>query len=103
MSGFLYMLRCSDGSYYVGSTSNLEIRVAQHQAGEGGAYTARRLPVKVVYSCELGSPYEAFLRERQVKAWSRKKKEALIRGDYQALVELSKNRGRTAARGTTDR
>lgn len=90
MDGYLYVLRCADGSYYTGSTTNLDVRLAQHQAGEGGAYTARRLPVALVYSCELPSPYEAFLRERQVKNWSRKKKEALIRGDYEALVELSK-------------
>jgi putative endonuclease len=92
MKGYLYMLRCADGSYYVGSTTNLELRVAEHQAGEGGAYTAQRLPVEVVYTCEFDSPHEAFLRERQVKGWSRRKKEALLRGDYTALVELSRVR-----------
>ena len=91
MGGYLYILECSDRSYYVGSTSNLEVRIAQHQAGEGGAYTSKRLPVALVYSCEFSSPYEAFLRERQVKGWSRRKKQALIRGDYDALVELSKS------------
>jgi putative endonuclease len=90
MKGYLYMLRCGDGSYYVGSTTNLELRVAEHQAGEGGAYTTRRLPVELVYTCEFQTLHEAFLRERQVKGWSRKKKEALIREDYEALIELSK-------------
>jgi len=66
------------------------LRVAEHEAGEGGGYAARRLPVKVVYACELDTLHEAFLRERQVKGWSRRKKEALVRGDYEALVELSK-------------
>jgi putative endonuclease len=91
MKGYMYILRCADGSYYVGSTTNLELRVAQHQAGEGGAYTAQRLPVKVVYTCEFDSPHEAFLRERQVKGWTRRKKEALIREDYKALISLSKS------------
>jgi putative endonuclease len=90
MKGYLYMLRCADGSYYVGSTTNLELRVAQHEAGEGGAYTSQRLPVRLVYTCEFDTLDEAFLRERQVKGWSRRKKEALVRGDYEALVELSK-------------
>jgi putative endonuclease len=92
MKGYLYMLRCGDGSYYVGSTTNLELRIVEHEAGEGGAYTAQRLPVKLVYTCEFDTPHEAFLRERQVKGWSRRKKEALLRGDYEALVELSKAR-----------
>jgi putative endonuclease len=90
MKGYLYMLRCADGSYYVGSTTNSELRVAQHEAGEGGAYTSQRLPVRLVYTCEFDTLDEAFLRERQVKGWSRRKKEALVRGDYEALVELSK-------------
>jgi len=90
MKGYLYMLRCADGSYYVGSTTNLELRVAQHEAGEGGAYTSQRLPVRLAYTCEFDTLHEAFLRERQVKGWSRRKKEALVRGDYEALVELSK-------------
>ena len=90
--GYLYILKCSDGSYYVGSTSDLEYRVAQHQSGEVPGYTAAHRPVTLVYSCEFENPYEAFLRERQVKGWSRKKKEALIREDYAALVELSKSR-----------
>jgi putative endonuclease len=84
------MLRCADRSYYVGSTTNLELRVAEHQAGEGGAYTAQRLPVELVYACEFDTLHEAFLREWQVKGWSRKKKEALMRGDYEALIELSR-------------
>jgi len=92
MKGYLYVLRCADGSYYVGSTTYLELRIAEHEAGEGGAYTARRLPVKAVYACEFDTPHEAFLREREVKGWSRRKKEALLRGDYGALVELSKAR-----------
>jgi predicted GIY-YIG superfamily endonuclease len=88
------MLECSDGSYYVGSTTNLETRIAEHMAGLGGDYTARRLPVMLVYTQEFSSLREAFACERQVKGWTRAKKAALIRGDADALVELSRSRKR---------
>ena len=92
MKAWLYILRCADGSYYTGSTNNLRLRLAQHQAGEGCVYTQSRLPVELVYVQEFPSEHQAFLRERQVKGWSRAKKEALIRGDFEALVRLSKSR-----------
>ena len=92
MKAWLYILQCADGSYYTGSTNNLSLRLAQHYAGEGSAYTRCRLPVELVYSQEFASAHEAFLRERQVKGWSRAKKRALIRGDFDALVTLSKSR-----------
>ena len=89
---WLYILKCADSSYYTGSSNNLPLRLAQHQAGEGGAYTCGRLPIELVYVQKFSSEHEAFLRERQVKGWSRAKKEALIRGDFEALVELSESR-----------
>ena len=92
MKAWLYILKCADGSYYTGSTNNLPLRLAQHQAGEGCIYTRSRLPVDLVYSQDFPSEHQAFLRERQVKGWSRAKKEALIHGDFEALVELSKAR-----------
>ncbi len=92
MKAWLYILQCADDSYYTGSTNNLSLRLAQHYAGEGSAYTRGRLPVELVYSREFASAHEAFLRERQVKGWSRAKKMALIRGDFEALVTLSKSR-----------
>ncbi len=92
MKAWLYILKCADGSYYTGSTNNLPLRLAEHQVGEGSAYTRGRLPVELVYAQEFSSEHEAFLRERQVKDWSRAKKEALLRGDFEALVELSKSR-----------
>jgi putative endonuclease len=95
MKAWLYILRCADGSYYTGSTNNLSLRLAQHQAGEGGAYTSGRLPVQLVYSQDFPSEHQAFLRERQVKGWSRAKKAALIRGDFEALVDLSRGRSST--------
>jgi putative endonuclease len=92
MKAWLYIFRCADGSSYTGSTNNLPLRLAQHHAGEGSDYTRRRLPAELVYAREFPSEHQAFLRERQVKGWSRAKKEALIRGDYEALVDLSKPR-----------
>jgi putative endonuclease len=92
MKAWLYILKGADGSYYTGSTNSLCLRLAQHEAGEGCAYTSSRLPVELVYSQDFPSEHQAFLRERQVKGWSRAKKEALIRGEFELLVELSRSR-----------
>lgn len=94
MGAFVYILRCADGSYYVGSTrASLEERVAQHQAGVFGGYTARRRPVELVFHQEFEHITDALASERQLKNWSRAKKAALIRGDFAALRGLA--RGRT--------
>jgi len=87
-----YLLRCADGRYYAGHTDALEPRIAQHRAGKGGDYTARRLPVTLVWSESFGSRYEALSAERQVKGWSRAKKEALIAGDWARISELAVSR-----------
>ena len=92
MTAWLYILKCADGSYYTGSTTNLTLRIAQHQAGEGSEYTRGRLPVELLYSQDFPTEHDAFLRERQVKGWSRAKKEALMHGDFDALVGLSRSR-----------
>jgi putative endonuclease len=88
---FAYMLRCSDGSYYVGSTTNLEVRLAQHQIGEGAAYTRRRRPVKLIWFEKFSRVDQAFAREKQVQGWSRAKREAVIAGRYGQLPGLSTN------------
>ena len=85
----MYILRCSDDSYYVGSTRNLESRLWQHQQGLGADYTKRRLPVELVYAYEFERVIDAFAMEKRVQGWSRKKREALIRGDYEALPHLA--------------
>ena len=85
----MYILQCADGSYYTGSTNNLELRFAQHQAGEGAKHTRTRLPVKLAYFEEYRRIDEAFYREKQVQGWSRKKKEALIKGAFENLKPLS--------------
>ncbi len=90
MQGFMYILECSDGSYYTGSTIDLELRIEQHQSGVGANYTKQRLPVKLLYSEEYDRIDVAFDREKQVQGWSRKKKQALIDARLDDLPELSK-------------
>ncbi|MDR2729820.1 MAG: GIY-YIG nuclease family protein [Treponema sp.] len=88
--GYMYILKCSDGTYYTGSTTNLELRLSQHQAGEGAKHTKKRLPVKLVYYEEYSRIDEAFYREKQVQGWRRAKKEALIKGTPELLPGLAK-------------
>src|SRR5512141_789126 len=89
---YVYILECGDRSYYAGHTDELEKRVAEHQAGEGCEYTAKRLPVKLLYAQPFATRDEAFKAEQRIKGWSRKKKEALIAGDWERLVKLSNAR-----------
>ena len=87
---FLYILLCSDGSYYVGVTRTaLETRIAQHNAGTFGGYTAVRRPVRLVFSQWFDRVTDAIENERKRKRWSRAKKEAFMRGDFAALQRLS--------------
>lgn len=85
----MYILKCSDSTYYTGSTKNLERRLIQHQNGEGANYTKKRLPVELVYFEEYNRIDEAFYREKQVQGWSRNKKEAIINKYYEKLNPLS--------------
>jgi putative endonuclease len=95
MPAYLYMLRCADGSYYVGKTQiALEDRIAQHDAGHFGGYTATRRPVTLVFHQEFQRITDAIAAERQLKGWSRAKKDALIRGDYELLHTLARYRPR---------
>jgi putative endonuclease len=87
---WMYILECADGSYYVGSTKNLEQRMEQHQSGSGCGYTSRRLPVKLVYREEYDRVSDAYYREKQIQNWSRAKREALINGEYEKLPSLAK-------------
>jgi len=96
---WVYILLCSDNSYYTGSTPNLEKRLAEHQEGIDCEYTSRRRPVKLVYSQEFVTLLEAFCAERQIKGWGRKKKEALIKGDWEELKRLSKSRHPSTSSG----
>jgi putative endonuclease len=93
MAIFIYMVRCRDGRFYVGSTrDNLERRIAEHNAGHFGGFTKSRRPVKLVYSQDFDRITDAIAAERRLKGWSRAKKEALIAGDIARLIELSNRR-----------
>jgi len=85
----VYIARCSDGSLYVGHTENLELREREHNEGRGARYTAMRRPVSLVYTEMFESLEATVRRERQLKRWSRAKKEALVASDLQGLKRLS--------------
>ena len=85
---WVYILRCADGSLYVGHTQDLQARERAHNEGRGGRYTARHGPVVLVYTEACGSVEAAVAREQQLKRWRRAKKEALIAGDIAALKRL---------------
>jgi len=90
---WLYILRCSDGSYYVGTTrGSLESRVAQHNAGTFEGYTASRRPVELIFSQWFDQITDAIENERKLKKWSRAKKEAFIRGEFESLQQLAKRK-----------
>ena len=92
MAFYAYILLCADGSYYAGHTDHLENRIADHQYGRFGGYTAKRRPVRLVWSENFPTRYEALSIERQIKSWSRAKKQALIEGDWALLSRLARNR-----------
>ena len=88
------MLRCADGSYYVGCTTDLDGRMGHHIAGTLGGYTSTRRPVEMVWAEEFQTIYDAIDAERRVKGWTRAKKEALIAGDCARIVKLgSRSKG----------
>jgi predicted GIY-YIG superfamily endonuclease len=93
MAFWVYMLKCADGSYYTGHTDSLETRVVQHEAGAiASCYTHKRLPVTLVYSQSFTTRDEALSAERQIKGWSRAKKEAIIAGNWNEVSRLSRSR-----------
>ena len=89
-TAYTYILECGNGDYYVGSTTDIALRLREHQAGLGGYFTRTHLPVKLVYVEEYASIELAFERERQLHGWSRAKKEALINGKFEDLSDLSR-------------
>jgi len=89
---YTYILKCSDDSYYTGSTKDLEKRLWQHQSGQGAYHTKSRLPVQLIYVENYERIDEAFAREKQIQKWSRKKKEALMSNNINELIFLSKSR-----------
>jgi putative endonuclease len=95
MGAFAYMLQCADGSYYVGSArgDDLGQRIAQHQTGAYPGYTYKRRPVRLVWSERFDRITDAVAAERQIKGWSRAKKEALISADWSRIRALAGRRG----------
>ena len=90
---YVYILQCSDRSYYTGMTSKLEQRLDEHHTGYyPRCYTYSRRPLTLIYTECYQFVHDAISREKQIKGWSRQKKEALIRGDYDSLSTLAKNR-----------
>jgi predicted GIY-YIG superfamily endonuclease len=88
---WVYILRCVDGSYYTGHTDNLERRIAQHKSGAiPTCYTFQRRPVELVFSQTFFTREEALAAERQIKGWSRKKKQAMMRGDWAEVSRLAR-------------
>ena len=94
MSSYMYIMKCSDGSYYTGSTRELEKRVMEHNMGMGSNYTRKHRPVELVYFEEFQRVDDAFAREKQVQGWSRAKKECLIHGQFGKLTDLAKSSGK---------
>jgi putative endonuclease len=86
---FVYILQCSDESYYVGSAKDVAERLAIHNAGQGPDFTAKRLPVKLVHQESFETLEAAVKREKQLKGWTRAKKAALINGDWKRLRALA--------------
>ena len=96
--GYMYILKCCEGSFYTGSTKFLELRVEQHQSGKGANFTSARLPVELVYFEEFDRIDHAFDREHQVKKWGRAKKLALINGQTENLNNLAECQNETHSR-----
>lgn len=87
---YVYILKCIDHSYYTGVTNNIERRLAEHQSGENvKSYTYNKRPVELVFCEDFGDINQAIAFEKQVKGWTRKKKEAIIEGHWDKLKELS--------------
>jgi len=89
---YVYILKCRDRSYYTGHTDDLEKRLSEHKSGIIGCYTFKRRSVELVYFQEFVTRDEAFDAERRIKGWSRKKKEALIKQDWNLISRLGKKK-----------
>lgn len=89
---FVYILKCKDNSYYIGHTDNIELRISQHKLGKMSGYTASRLPIECVFVQTFHSRAEALDAEFKIKKWTRVKKEALIKGDWNEISKLSKKK-----------
>ena len=94
---YMYILQCNDGSLYTGSTIDIDRRLIEHQTGNGANYTKYRLPVRLVYLEQFRNIRDAFLREKQVQKWSKKKKRALIENRIDLLHKYAKCNNNTSS------
>jgi putative endonuclease len=95
---YVYIVECSDSSYYTGVTNNIERRIAEHNEGiDPKSYTYQRRPVKLLWFTDTNDVNYAILREKQIKGWTRKKKEALIESRFDDLIKLSKSHSSTGS------
>lgn len=98
VGAYVYIVRCRDGSLYTGSTrGSLDDRINQHNQGSFGGYTETRRPVTLIFAEHFDSIVDAIAAERQIKGWTRAKKEALARGDFEALTALSRRGARPSS------
>lgn len=95
---YVYILECGDGSFYTGSTQDLERRLWEHQTGRGAKHTRSRLPVRLVFAEFYEDVSEAFAREKQIQGWGRRKKLALIASDWEGLLRAAECRNGTHSR-----
>jgi predicted GIY-YIG superfamily endonuclease len=102
MSFWVYIVRCADDSYYTGHTDNLEKRIMEHQTGKIEGYTSTRLPVTLLFANEFPTREEDLSHERQIKGWSRKKKEAMMRGDWGEVSRLACSKRPSTSSGRTE-
>jgi len=100
--GYLYILECSNGHYYTGSTTNLAERFLAHQNGEGSNFTWKYLPIKLIFLEAHDKIEYAFKREKQIQGWSRKKKEALIQNNIKMLRKLSECKNPSSSKNYND-
>ena len=90
MPFWIYLLKCADNSYYTGHTDNLEVRIAMHQEGKIAGYTSTRLPIVLVFCEQFPTRAEALEMEIRIKGWSRRKKEAMMQGDWKKVQQLAR-------------
>ena len=98
MKGYVYILKCSDGKFYTGSTVNLEKRLWEHQNGFGANFTKKSLPVELMYVEEFSEIEKAYMREKQIQGWSHKKKVALIERNFEKVHEFAKCKNETSSK-----
>ena len=95
MAAYMYILECSDGTYYTGYTMDLDKRIVEHQEGKGANHTKERLPIRLLYVEEYQKIYSAYYRKKQIQGWKRDKKQALMEGKFGDLIGFTECKNKT--------